>query len=86
MTIRELRERAGMSRREFAEYFHISYRTVQDWELGCNKCKDYTIRAFYYSFFTRRKSLRPAVRSRKKKCDGMRHKYEMFEVNFDDFT
>lgn len=23
MTIRELRERAGMSRREFAEYFHI---------------------------------------------------------------
>ena len=46
MTIRELRERAGMSRREFAEYFHISYRTVQDWELGCNKCKDYIIRAF----------------------------------------
>lgn len=30
MTIRELREMAGMSRREFAEYFHISYRTVQD--------------------------------------------------------
>lgn len=27
MTIRELRERAGMSRREFAEYFHISCRT-----------------------------------------------------------
>lgn len=55
MTIRELRERAGMSRREFAEYFHIPYRTVQDWELGCNKCKDYIIRAFYYQLLYQKK-------------------------------
>lgn len=48
MTIRELREMTGMNRREFADYFHISYRTVQDWEQGINKCKDYIIRAFYY--------------------------------------
>lgn len=39
MTIRELRERAGMSRREFAEYFHISYRTVQDWELDATSAR-----------------------------------------------
>lgn len=40
MTIKELREAAGMSRKEFAEYFGISYRRVQNWELetrGCEK-------------------------------------------------
>ena len=30
----ELRKSTGMNRREFAEYFEIPYRTVQDWELG----------------------------------------------------
>ena len=28
----ELRKSTGMNRREFAEYFEIPYRTVQDWE------------------------------------------------------
>ena len=35
MTIQELREKAGMSRPEFAEYFGIPYRSVQNWEAGC---------------------------------------------------
>ena len=30
----ELREKTGMSRKEFCEYFEIPYRTMQDWELG----------------------------------------------------
>ena len=30
----ELRKQSGMNRREFAEYFGIPYRTLQDWELG----------------------------------------------------
>ena len=30
----ELRARTGMNRRQFADYFGIPYRTVQDWELG----------------------------------------------------
>lgn len=55
MTIRELREMTGMNRREFADYFHISYRTVQDWEQGINKCKDYIIRAFYYQLLYQKK-------------------------------
>lgn len=38
MTIKELREAAGMSRREFAEYFGISYRRVQNWELDTRNC------------------------------------------------
>ena len=38
MTIKELREAAGMSRKEFAEYFGISYRRVQNWELDARNC------------------------------------------------
>ena len=40
MTIKELREAAGMSRKEFAEYFGISYRRVQNWELDARNCSD----------------------------------------------
>ena len=31
--VRSLRESTGMSRQEFAKYFEIPYRTLQDWEL-----------------------------------------------------
>lgn len=41
MTIQELREKAGMSRPEFAEYFGIPYRSVQNWELGVRDCPEY---------------------------------------------
>lgn len=44
MTIKELREYSGMTRTEFAKYFEIPYRTVQDWELGNRKCPDYLIK------------------------------------------
>ena len=30
--VRELRDRLGMNRREFSDYYGIPYRTVQDWE------------------------------------------------------
>lgn len=39
MTIKELREAAGMSRKEFAEYFNIGYRRVQNWELDTRNCE-----------------------------------------------
>lgn len=39
MGIKELRERAGMSRKEFAEYFGISWRRVQNWELDARNCE-----------------------------------------------
>lgn len=38
MTLKELREAVGMSRSEFAEYFGISYRRVQNWELDLRTC------------------------------------------------
>lgn len=32
MKIKELRKLTGMSQRQFAEYFGISIRTIQEWE------------------------------------------------------
>lgn len=48
MTISELREKTGMNRKLFCEYFDIPYRTVSDWESGERKCSDYLVRALYY--------------------------------------
>lgn len=44
----ELRESAGMNRRQFAEYFEIPYRTVQDWELGNREMPEYLLRLIAY--------------------------------------
>ena len=30
--VKKLREKMGMNRREFSDYYGIPYRTVQDWE------------------------------------------------------
>lgn len=47
-TINELREQSGMSRPQFAEYFGIPYRTLQDWELGNRKCPTYLLDLMQY--------------------------------------
>lgn len=44
----ELRKGTGMNRKEFAEYFEIPYRTVQDWELGNRKMPEYLFRLMAY--------------------------------------
>ena len=44
----ELRKNMGMNRRQFAEYFGIPYRTVQDWELGNRKMPEYLLRLIEY--------------------------------------
>ncbi len=53
MTFKELRERSGMTRPKFAEYFEIPYRTVQGWELHGEskegrKCPDYLLKLLEY--------------------------------------
>lgn len=48
MTFKELRERSGMNKTKFAEYFEIPYRTVQNWESGVNKCPDYLLKLLQY--------------------------------------
>ena len=44
----ELRNKTGMSRKEFCEYFEIPYRTLQDWELGNRKMPEYLLRLMAY--------------------------------------
>ena len=48
MTFKELRERSGMSRSSYAEYFEIPYRTVQNWELGLRECPEYLLKLMQY--------------------------------------
>lgn len=48
----ELRYSTGMNRREFAEYFDIPYRTVQEWELGNRKMPEYLLRLMAYKVRT----------------------------------
>ncbi len=44
----DLRKSTGMNRREFAEYFEIPYRTVQEWELGNRRMPEYLLRLMKY--------------------------------------
>ncbi len=43
MELKTIRELSGMSRTQFAKYFGIPYRTLQDWELGNRKCPKYLL-------------------------------------------
>lgn len=47
-TIKKLREKTGMNRKEFCEYFQIPYRTMTDWELDTRHAPDYVIRLLDY--------------------------------------
>lgn len=44
----ELRKTTGLNRKQFAEYFGIPYRTVQDWELGKRQMPEYLLRLMEY--------------------------------------
>lgn len=55
-----LKEESGMNWKQFAEYFQIPYRTVQDWERGNRKMPDYLLRLMEYK-------LRIEILQRKKK-------------------
>jgi transcriptional regulator with XRE-family HTH domain len=46
--LRELRKIVNMNRREFAEYFEIPLRTVEDWEAGRRKMPAYLLRLITY--------------------------------------
>ena len=41
MTIKEARERRGMSRKDIAKWLEIPYRTIQNWETGERQCPPY---------------------------------------------
>ena len=46
--VRELRDRLGMNRREFSDYYSIPYRTVQDWEAEKRELPEYLLRLMIY--------------------------------------
>lgn len=43
-----LRTSTGMNKKQFAEYFGIPYRTLQDWELGKRTMPGYLLRLMFY--------------------------------------
>lgn len=55
LELRKIREKTGMNRREFSEYFGIPYRTVQDWEAGKRKMPDYLLRLMVYRLETEKR-------------------------------
>ena len=46
--VKELREKMGMNRREFSDYYGIPYRTVQDWEAEKRELPEYLLRLRKY--------------------------------------
>ena len=48
----KMKEKSGLSLKDFAAYFGIPYRTMQDWYYGKRKMPDYLLRLMYYKFET----------------------------------
>lgn len=47
MTIKEIREKSGISRAEFSRKYNIPVRTLEDWESGKRKCPEYVSELLY---------------------------------------
>lgn len=48
MEIKEMRTLLGWTQQKFAEYFGIPKRTVEDWEAGRMKCRQYVLDLIEY--------------------------------------
>ena len=48
MSIKEIRLATEMNRKQFADYFGIPYRTLEDWEAGKAKCAPYLLALIVY--------------------------------------
>lgn len=48
MTIKELREKTGLSQQKFGDYFGIPRRTIQNWEMGTSECNQYIVEMMEY--------------------------------------
>jgi DNA-binding transcriptional regulator YiaG len=48
MTIKQLRQQAGMTIKAFSDYFEIPYRTAHNWDNGQRKCPEYLIKLMEY--------------------------------------
>jgi DNA-binding transcriptional regulator YiaG len=48
MTVLEMRKAAGMTQKQFHEYFGIPKRNIEDWENGRAECKPYLAELMLY--------------------------------------
>lgn len=48
MNFKELRTQSRMSQKQFADYFGIPKRTIENWEAGVNKCPEYLLNLMKY--------------------------------------
>lgn len=48
MNIKKMRVEAGMTQKQFADYFFIPKRTIENWEGGTNSCPEYLKRLIEY--------------------------------------
>jgi DNA-binding transcriptional regulator YiaG len=48
MTFKELRQASGMTQKEFAEYFHIPKRSIENWDEGSAKVSEYWLDLMEY--------------------------------------
>lgn len=48
MNFKELRKQSGMTQQQFADYFGIPKRTIENWEAGVNKCPQYLLDLMEY--------------------------------------
>lgn len=72
MTIKELRAKSGMTQKQFAAYFNIPKRSIENWEEGHRKCPQYVVELAEYKLkndgklkkeFTQEDEIRMAVLS-----------------------
>ena len=54
MTVKELRRKTGMNRKEFSDYLKIPYQTVKNWESGISECKPMVLRGMYYELLVKK--------------------------------
>ena len=47
-TILEIRQAAGLNRKQFSDALRIPYRTVEDWEKGARACPAYVAELIAY--------------------------------------
>lgn len=58
MTVKELRRKTGMNRKEFSDYLKIPYQTLKNWESGISECKPVVLRGMYYELLVKKKIIR----------------------------
>lgn len=48
LRLKAVKTKSGLNWKDFARYFGIPYRTMQDWERGIRKMPDYLLRLMEY--------------------------------------